>query len=177
MFAFKQTRFPVLIISDVTIIIYDITAALNNMCYSIVSNLIDGLWKSNFIYKYMQNIRNSRRIFILRGLEYSANGAAETKQSVPNSVKATSEKRKDKAQESNGRGGRVDRRRGESSFIIYEAHANIKFSNCKIDAAYVTLSFSRYRCIFVGSYPARPRSSSIVVDDATGLAGPLLVLL
>lgn len=53
----------------------------------------------------------------------------------------------------------VDRRR-ESSSIIYGARANIKFSNCKIDAAYVTLSLSRCRRIFLGSHPAVASSAT-----------------
>lgn len=66
----------------------------------------------------------------------------------------------------------VDRRRGESSSIMYGTRVNIKFSNCKIDAAYVTLSLSlffspslpllRYRCILlVGSHFPRDPANSI----------------
>lgn len=56
----------------------------------------------------------------------------------------------------------MDRRRGESSSIIYGARANIKFSNCKIDAAYVTLSLSLGAgCILLGSHPAASSSPSM----------------
>lgn len=54
----------------------------------------------------------------------------------------------------------MDRRRGESSSIIYGARANIKFSNCKIDAAYVTLSLSRCRRFLLGSHPAAVSSTT-----------------
>lgn len=58
----------------------------------------------------------------------------------------------------------VDRRRGESLFIIYGARANIKFSNCKIDAAYVTLSVD-----------AAVSSSSVVTPHHSAAASPTTI--
>lgn len=98
--------------------------------------------------------------------------------------KATCKKKRKDASSRTKRSVEVDRRRGESLSIMYRARANIKFSNCKIDAAYVTSSVSfslllfRCRCILlIGShFLATPRQHR-VYDDATGLAGPFLVLL
>lgn len=80
---------------------------------------------------------------------------------VLNSTGTTSKKKK-RRKPTNQTVGRsaVNRRRGESSFIIYGARANIKFSNCKIDAAYVTLSLSRCRRILLGSHLAAASSAT-----------------
>jgi len=91
--------------------------------------------------------------------------AAETKLLVPNSARTTSKKKKRRKPKNQTVGpDAVDRRRGESSSIIYGACANIKFSNCKIDAACVSLSLSlslsRCRCILFDSHPVAASSAT-----------------
>lgn len=88
-----------------------------------------------------RNISNILRSLSLANIKYSANELQRQNCWFPIRRGPRVKKEKAQAQEPNGRGA-VDRRRGESSSIIYGARANIKFSNCKIDAAYVTLSFS-----------------------------------
>lgn len=80
---------------------------------------------------------------------------------VLNLTRTTSKKKKRRKPKNQTVGrGAVDWRRGESSSIIYGARANIKFSNCKIDAAYVTLSLSRCHHILLGSHPAAASSAT-----------------
>lgn len=74
--------------------------------------------------------------------------------------KATCKKKRRDASSRTKRSVEVDRRRGESLSIMYRTRANIKFSNCKIDAAYVTSSVS-FSLSFLG---VAVSSSSVVTS-------------
>lgn len=107
-----------------------------------------------------RNISNILRSLTLASIKYLANELQRQNCWSPIRRGPRVKKRKGASPRTKRSVEAVDRRRGESSFIIYGTRANIKFSNCKIDAAYVTLSLSRCRRILLGSHPAAASSAT-----------------